>query len=76
MRDEIATSIARAVTQDWKKIEVDLGDDFLEISVLSNSNRATIQGRSPFDHDRISNSIDYFNNAYNIINWTIISLLG
>ena len=76
MRDEIATSIARAVTQDWKKIEVDLGDDFLDISVLSNANRAQIQGRLPFDHDRISNSIDYINNAYNIINWTIISLLG
>ncbi len=33
MKDEIANIISKADTQDWKRIEVDFGDDFLEISV-------------------------------------------
>ncbi len=33
MKDKIADIIARADTQDWKRIEVAFGDDFLEISV-------------------------------------------
>ncbi|NVM26812.1 MAG: nickel-dependent lactate racemase [Desulfobacterales bacterium] len=33
MKEKIATTIAKAETQDWKKIEVAFGDDFLEISV-------------------------------------------
>ncbi len=33
MKDKIADIIAKADTQDWKRIEVAFGDDFLEISV-------------------------------------------
>ena len=33
MKDKITNTIAKAHTQDWKKIEVAFGDDFLEISV-------------------------------------------
>ncbi len=33
MKDKIADLIAKADTQDWKRIEVAFGDDFLEISV-------------------------------------------
>jgi len=35
MREEIARSIAKADTKGWKRIEVDFGDEFLEISVPS-----------------------------------------
>ena len=33
MNNEIADVIKRAATQDWKKIKVDFGDDFLDIEV-------------------------------------------
>ncbi len=33
MKDEIANIISKTEIQDWKRIEVDFGDDFLEISV-------------------------------------------
>lgn len=33
MKDEIANIISKAEIQEWKRIEVDFGDDFLEISV-------------------------------------------
>jgi nickel-dependent lactate racemase len=33
MKNEIADVIKRAATQDWKKIKVDFGDDFLDIEV-------------------------------------------
>ena len=35
MRDEVADIIAKADTKGWKRIEVEFGDDFLEISVPS-----------------------------------------
>ena len=52
MKNDIAGIITKADTHDWKKIEVEFGDDFLEISVPSNCITLSMKKMPPLAHSR------------------------
>jgi nickel-dependent lactate racemase len=60
MKDQAANIIAKADTQDWKKIEVEFGDDFLEISVPPDCVVLHMKKMSP-----LANSKEEISNALN-----------
>ena len=52
MKDKIADIIAKADTQDWKRIEVAFGDDFLEMSVPPDCAILHMKKMPPLAHSR------------------------
>jgi len=52
VKDKIANTIAKADTQDWKRIEVAFGDDFLEISVPPDCAILHMKKMPPLAHSR------------------------
>ena len=60
MKDEVASIIAKADTQGWKKIEVEFGDDFLEILVPPDCAILHMRKMTPLAHSKeeISNALN------------------
>jgi nickel-dependent lactate racemase len=60
MKDKIANIIAKADTQGWKKISVEFGDDFLEISVPPDCAILHMKKMNPLAHSKeeISNALN------------------
>lgn len=60
MKDKIANIIANADTKDWKKIEVEFGDDFLDISVPPDCAILHMNKMTPLAHskDEILNALN------------------
>jgi lactate racemase len=59
MKDTIANIISQADIKDWKKIDVEFGDDFLEISVPSDCAVLHMKKMTPLAHseEEISNAL-------------------
>jgi nickel-dependent lactate racemase len=60
VKDQVVNIIAKADSQDWKKIKVEFGDDFLEISVPLDCVVLRMKKMSP-----LANSKDEISNALN-----------
>jgi len=60
MKGKIANIISQANTKDWKKIEVEFGEDFLQISVPSNCVTLHMKKMKPLTHSKeeISNALN------------------